>query len=211
MANVEWMIRGPEYANCNCAFGCPCQFTALPTDGSCRAIVGMRIDEGHFDGTKLDGLHWAGTLNWPGAIHEGNGTCQFFIDERADEAQRHGISEILHGRHTDEMATHFAVFSTTMATVHDTQFVPINFEVDLNACTAKLDVPGVIESVGGPILSPFSGEPHRVTVALQSGFEYTSAEYGRGTSKSMGEVKMEHKDSYGQFAMLHMNQNGPIR
>ena len=211
MANVEWMIKGPEYANCNCNYGCPCQFTALPTDGSCRAIVGMRIDEGQFDGTKLDGLHWAGTLSWPGAIHEGNGTGQWFIDERADEDQRHAINEIINGHHTAEMATHFAVFASTMTTVHETQFLPIDFEADLEACTAKLAVPGVIESVGGPIISPFSGEPHRITVSLRSGFEYTSAEYGSGTSKSMGEVKMEFKDSYGQFAYLHMNGNGPIR
>jgi hypothetical protein len=211
MANVEWTIKGPEYANCNCAYGCPCQFTSLPTDGSCRAVVGMRIDEGQFDGTKLDGLCWAGTLSWPGAIHEGNGTCQFFIDERADEAQRHGINEIIHGRHTAEMATHFAVFSTTMATVHDTQYVPIEFDASLEDCTAKLVVPGVIESVGSPIVSPFSGEPHRVKVSLRSGFEYTEAEYGAGTSKSMGNVKMELDNSYGQFAYLHLNQNGPVR
>lgn len=211
MANTEWMIKGPSFVNCNCAYGCPCQFTAMPTDGTCRAIAGMRIDEGNFGDTKLDGLNWAGTLNWPGAIHEGNGTCQFFIDERADEAQRHGISEILHGRHTDEMATHFAVFATTMTTVHDPQFVHIDFEADPDACTAKINVPGVIESVGGPIISTFSGEPHRITVSMRSGFEYTSAECGSGTSKSMGEVKMEFTDSYGQFIHTHMNGHGPIR
>jgi hypothetical protein len=25
MAGVEWMIKGREFANCNCAYGCPCQ------------------------------------------------------------------------------------------------------------------------------------------------------------------------------------------
>lgn len=211
MANVQWMIKGPEYGNCNCAYGCPCQFSSLPTDGTCKAVVGMRIDEGHFDGTKLDGLHWAGAFQWPGAVHEGNGTCQFFIDERADEAQRHGINEIINGRHTDEMATHFAVYASTMTKVHETKFLPIEFDANIEECKAKLVVPGELESVGGPIISPFSGEPHRVTVSLRSGFEYTAAEFGSGTGKSTGEVKMEFKDSYGQFAYLHMNGNGPIR
>ena len=34
MAHTDWMIRGPEIASCNCSYGCPCQFNALPTDGT---------------------------------------------------------------------------------------------------------------------------------------------------------------------------------
>ena len=110
MAHVDWSIKGPEYANCNCAWGCPCQFNAMPTDGTCRAVLGMRIDEGHFGDTKLDGLCWAGTFTWPGAVHEGNGSQQMIVDERADEDQRKALVEIIHGRETDEMATHLAVY-----------------------------------------------------------------------------------------------------
>jgi len=40
MAHTDWMIRGPEIASCNCSYGCPCQFNALPTDCTCRAAVG---------------------------------------------------------------------------------------------------------------------------------------------------------------------------
>jgi len=32
----RWMIRGFEYRNCNCAWGCPCQFHA-PTGASPRS------------------------------------------------------------------------------------------------------------------------------------------------------------------------------
>src|SRR5438034_944809 len=35
MTNTEWTIHGREFANCNCAYGCPCQFNALPTHGNC--------------------------------------------------------------------------------------------------------------------------------------------------------------------------------
>ncbi|MCZ6843815.1 MAG: DUF1326 domain-containing protein [SAR324 cluster bacterium] len=211
MAHINWTIKGPEYGNCNCAWGCPCQFNALPTDGTCKAVVGMRIDEGIFGDTKLDGLCWAGSFQWPGPVHEGNGACQFFIDERADEAQRHAIGEIINGRETDEMATHFAVYASTMTTVHETKYVPIEFEANIEECTAKFRVAGELESVGGPIISPFSGEPHRVKVSLRTGFEYAEAEYGSGTGKSTGAIKLEFKDSYGQFAYLHLNQNGVVR
>ncbi len=211
MAHVDWSIKGPEYANCNCDWGCPCQFNAMPTDGTCRAVLGMRIDEGHFGDTRLDGVCWAGTFTWPGAVHEGNGTQQFVIDERADEDQRKALVEILHGRETDEMATHLQVYASMVTTVLDPLFLPIEFEADIDECTARLVVPGMIESTGSPIISPFSGEPHRVSVALRNGFEYLKAEYGSGTTKTSGEIKLDFNDSYGQFAYIHLNQNGPVR
>jgi hypothetical protein len=45
---IPWRIVGEEVAACNCAWGCPCQFNALPTYGRCEAIVGTRIREGHY-------------------------------------------------------------------------------------------------------------------------------------------------------------------
>jgi hypothetical protein len=45
---IEWRVKGTELVNCNCAYGCPRQFNALPTHGDCRAAVGYQIEEGHF-------------------------------------------------------------------------------------------------------------------------------------------------------------------
>jgi len=42
MTMIEWSIEGPHFANCNCDYGCPCQFMALPTDGTCKAVAGWR-------------------------------------------------------------------------------------------------------------------------------------------------------------------------
>ena len=50
------MIRGTEFANCNCAWGCPCQFGAKTTYGHCEAVVCGHIEEGNFNDTNLDGL-----------------------------------------------------------------------------------------------------------------------------------------------------------
>jgi hypothetical protein len=208
VAYTDWSIEGPEYANCNCAWGCPCQFNAPPTDGTCRAVAGMRIERGHFGATRLDGLAWVGTYGWPGAIHEGNGTQQFFIDERADADQRRALVEILHGRETEPGATVFQVFSTTMSTVLDPVFAPVEVEVDVDACRGRIVVPGVIDSTGTPIKSPFSGQDHRVRVSLRSGFEYLEAEYGSGSTRATGGVRLDLKDSYGQFARIHLTQNG---
>ena len=57
MPGIDWSIKGPHFANCNCDYGCPCQFVALPTDGTCRAVSGWRIEEGHaFRASAIEGL-----------------------------------------------------------------------------------------------------------------------------------------------------------
>ena len=101
MSYVDWSIKGPEVSTCNCDWGCPCQFNALPTHGDCRAAVAMRIDEGHFGDVDLAGVIWAGTFAWPRAIHEGNGESQVVIDDRASEDQRSAILTILSGAETE--------------------------------------------------------------------------------------------------------------
>ena len=56
IAPTEWSLKGSVLIACNCDWGCPCQFNALPTRGNCRAVVALRIDEGHFGDVRLDGL-----------------------------------------------------------------------------------------------------------------------------------------------------------
>jgi hypothetical protein len=71
MPDVKWMLKGREFAHCNCAYGCPCQFNAYPTHGDCHAILGYDIEQGYHGDTKLDGLKFAGIVSWPSAIHQG--------------------------------------------------------------------------------------------------------------------------------------------
>ena len=61
----RWMIRGAEFTNCNCAWGCPCQFGAKSTHGHCETVMCGHIEEGNFNNTNLDGLDWA-VLMGPG-------------------------------------------------------------------------------------------------------------------------------------------------
>ena len=53
---TPWEIQGIELINCNCSYGCPCQFNALPTHGNCRSLAGIQIEEGYFGDIRLDGL-----------------------------------------------------------------------------------------------------------------------------------------------------------
>ncbi len=208
---IDWRIKGPEFNNCNCNYGCPCQFNALPTHGHCRALAAMRIEEGHFGSTKLDGLNWVGTFAWPGAVHEGNGTQQFFIDERADADQRAALVAILHGRETQPGATHLPVFNSMVSHVLDPQFTTVEVDLDVDACCGRVAVPGLIESSGTPIRNPFTGNDHRVKVSLKSGFEYTEAEFGSCSSTANGAIKLALDKTHGHFAHMHLTGNGVVR
>ena len=53
---MPWRISGDEVGSCNCAWGCPCQFNALPTLGSCEGLAGIQIREGYFGSTRLNGV-----------------------------------------------------------------------------------------------------------------------------------------------------------
>ncbi len=207
----QWTIRGQDFVNCNCDWGCPCQCNSPSTHGSCEAVVAGHIDEGHFNDVRLDGLDWIMLVQWPGEIADGNGKEQFIIDERADAAQREGLSKILHGESTAPGSTHFFVYNSTMSKVLDTLYAPIELSIDVEARKARLSIPGIIQSQGNPIINPNSGEESRARIHLPNGFEYTYAEMGSATSTITAGIKLDFADSYAQFNLLHMNQDGVIR
>ncbi len=184
MADTKWTIKGREFVNCNCSYGCPCQFNGLPPHGHCQAVGGFEIEQGHHGSTKLDGLKFVGIFRWPGAIHEGKGEAAVVIDERASEPQRAALLRILTGQDTEPGATVFNVFASTFEKLHDPIFAPIEFQVDIAGRKARLVVPGVTEGRGEPILNPVTGAQHRVRIDMVDGFEYTQAEIGRGWTKT---------------------------
>lgn len=211
MSDTRWTIHGREFANCNCSYGCPCQFNALPTHGHCRAVVGVQIDTGHHGKTKLDGLRMAGIFRWPGPIHEGNGEALPIVDKRADAAQRDAILRIMTGQDTVPGATIFNVFASTLSKAYDPVFADIDFEVDVDKRRAKLKVPGYIDQRGEPIVNAVTGKESRARIDIVDGFEYTLAEIGRGWTKTTGPIAYELADSYGQFAQLHLCETGIVR
>jgi hypothetical protein len=211
MTDVKWSIKAREFVNCNCSYGCPCQFNGLPTYGDCRAVVGMQIDQGHHGDTRLDGLRFVNILRWPGAIHEGKGEAAVVIDERANEPQRAALIRIVTGQDTEPGATIFQVFSTTFEKLHEPIFAPIDFDVDIDARKGRLVVRGITEGRGEPIKNPVTGAAHRARIDIPDGFEYSLAEIGRGWSKVARPMQFTLADSYAQFAHVNLCQSGILR
>ena len=207
----QWMIKGAEYTNCNCDWGCPCQFGSPTTHGRCEAVATSRIDEGHFNDINLDGLSFVLALWWPGEIAAGNGRQQVILDESGTTEQREALRKIAHGESTAPGVTHYFVFNSTMSEVLEPIVAPIDIAIDVDAREAHIKVPDLVESKGVPIINAFSGEPARSGIHLPQGFEYTYAEMGNGTSTVRMGIELDLADSYGQFNVLHMNQDGVIR
>ncbi len=170
-----WRIKGDEVGSCNCDWGCPCQFDALPTHGNCMAVIAYRINEGRFDATSLDGVTWAELVWWPGPIHEGGGTRQTVIDESASPEQRRVIEELVLGQHG---GAYFEVFASVMSTELDTVYAPIEVDADRERRVGSVRIADLAESRIEPIRNPVTQEEHRVRIDLPDGFEYKQAEIG---------------------------------
>lgn len=207
---TDWTIKGREFVHCNCAWGCPCQFNALPTHGDCKAVAAIDVEEGFHGATRLDGLRIGMIMSWPGAIHEGGGAVVPIVDERADPAQREALLKIMTGQDTAPGSTIFAVFAATFATVHDPVFARIDLDLDVDAREARYAVPGLLEARGEPLRNPVTGEAHRARINLPDGFEYDVCEVGRGWAETQAPLAISLTDSHAQFARLHMNQSGVV-
>src|SRR5258705_13083201 len=131
--------------------------------------MGGHIAAANFNDANLDGLNWAVLMYWPGEVAEGNGTQQVIIGERADPAQREGLRRILHGESTAPGATHFFVYNSTMSTVLDTLYAPIEVSIDVDQRMTSLKIAELAQSPGTRIISPSTARPPRPRATLPVG------------------------------------------
>ena len=94
----------------------------------------------------------------------------------------------------------------------DTLYLPIEYEIDIEARTASLQIPGLVDTVGYPIINDFNGEEFHIALARTAGsFEFTYAELGQGTATVSGALAMELDGTYAQYCTLHYDQNGLVK
>jgi len=212
MAKPAWSIEGPHFINCNCDYGCPCQFNALPKDGYCRAVVAFRIDEGYFGDVSLNGLAAFNLYSWPGPIHKGGGTMQSVIDERASDAQRKALASVMQGEGAEPGTVMLGIYRAMCPTVQPPLFKRIAFEFDLDGRRAKLSVPGVIETTVEPIKNPVTGADHRARIDLPMGKEFNLAEVASGTtSGKSGAIDLQFAKSHAHLVKNRLTSTGPMR
>lgn len=212
MKFVEWSMQGVEVVNCNCATGCPCQFNSLPTYGNCSAWGFVKINKGHFGDVPLDGLIWGLMGAWPGAIHQGNGTFQTIIDEKADAKQRAALEAVSHGKETDPGTLIWQVFSTTVTKFLPTLVKKVELTVDKKNRTATARVAGLLEGSVAPIKNPVTGKEQVASITLPNGFEFTVADFAAGTVKAKSDgLALDFKGTHAHFADIHWSTHGVVR
>ncbi len=209
MAYADWRITTRRLATCSCDYGCPCEFNALPSRVPCEGVEAMEIVSGHFGDVTLDGLRVAGVYRWPGPVHEGQGTYQVVIDERASDAQREALLTILSGEE-QEPTTAFNIYGSTIEHEPEAVFAPVTFEMDLANLTGRVHVKGVLEASLEPIRNPVTGSVHRAVIKLPNGFEFREAEMASSTFQSTRVLEERHAGCYGFLTVVTYGPYGVV-
>jgi hypothetical protein len=183
---VKWSFEADFLQACNCDYGCPCEFTAPPTRGSCEGMVAWRINRGTYGKVKLDGLGLSMAVRWPGAIHQGNGTAAVFVDECASAAQREALPHIASGK---AGGLPFEIIITTFSRVLEAQFVPFKF--NFNGRNSSVQIGNAMNIALEPIKNPVTGNPESVRVEHATGFVFKLAECVSATTMEVnaGDLK----------------------
>lgn len=207
MARADWRLEGEWIKSCSCAWGCPCDFNARPTQGTCSGFLGMRIGKGHFGQTKLDGLSFFVAVHFPGPLHEGNGEAQPIIEARATPEQRDALFQIMSGKHSAE-GTLFHIFSLIVTKMHEPVFSSVEFEFNKEERKARVVIPGTLDTTTEPIRNPVTGLPHRIQVVMPEGFEHHEGEVASAVIHSLGAVKFETNGSHSTLAHVIQTPEG---
>jgi hypothetical protein len=174
---TRWSLRGRGYEFCNCDFGCGCNFGGFPSskDGSCRALVGVDIDSGVCGDVDLSGVKCAAVVDWPKAIHEGNGKCVFVVDPATRDDQIEALGQIftgkLGGMPWELLGPTFQVAGLVKARI----------SIEGEGRKSVFKVEGVGEGRGDTFKNPVTGEDHLANIDLPDGFIWKKGECGQGT------------------------------
>ncbi|MGC2309254.1 MAG: DUF1326 domain-containing protein [Nitrososphaeraceae archaeon] len=182
----NWNMKTDYVETCNCDYGCPCNFNGFPTYGSCQALVLIHIRSGSYGDTSLDGLDFVAAEYWPKAIHEGNGTAQYYITNKANEEQRQALVNICSGQAKGD--GHFALFAGTFKYFLEPQFVDIT--VNLDGKRSSFSVSDIMDVQTESFTNPVTGEEQDTKIQLPKGFIFKLAEAAKSkimriTTKSL--------------------------
>jgi hypothetical protein len=197
-----WSLKGTVLVACNCDYGCPCNFNALPTQGKCEGGWTWHVEEGRYGDVSLDGLNFTVVVDWPGAIHEGNGTALILVDDRADEAQREAIATLVGG----EAGGPWGVLAWTWPTVHGPR--PVPYEVELNGVATRVRAGDELEVVSEPIRNPVTGAEVHPGAVLPEGIVFKRGDFGSSRRFRVRDgISYEHAGRY--TAVAPFEYSGP--
>ena len=174
---TTWQLKGTGYEYCNCQPGCTCNFSGFPTspDGSCKAAVGVHIAEGHCGDVTLNDIKAVAIIDWPKAIHDGNGKAIFVVPPAVTDEQLGCLAQIftgqLGGLPWSILGTTFEVAGVVRADV----------DIADDGINSGFSIPGVGQAQGTTLKNPVTGEDHYASILLEDGFIWKRGDCGQGT------------------------------
>ena len=174
---TRWSLSGVGYEYCNCNPGCTCNFSGFPSssDGSCKAFVANVIREGSCGDVDLAGVTAVAIIDWPHAIHDGNGRAVFVVAPETTDDQIGALSQIytgaLGGMPWEILGTTYEVAGLVKA--------PIN--VSEAGIDSAVEIEGVGRAQGRAMRNPVTDEPHEAHITLPDGFIWTDGNCGVGS------------------------------
>ena len=185
-------MKGKGYEFCNCQPGCTCNFSGFPTspDGSCKAAIGTHIVEGHCGDVDLSGITAVAIIDWPKAIHDGNGRAVFVVPPEVSEKQLGSLAQIftgqLGGMPWSILGPTFEVAGVVRADVN----------LDDDGMNSGFSIPGVGEAKGTALKNPVTGEEHLAAIVLDGGFIWERGDCGQGSFDVEAEgIHLKFEDS----------------
>jgi hypothetical protein len=189
---TTWRLKGTGYEFCNCQPGCTCNFNGFPTspDGSCKAAVANRITEGKCGDVDLSGVTALMIIDWPKAIHDGNGKAVFVVPPEVSDQQLDALAQIYTGQLG---GMPWAILGSTYEVAG---VVRADVDLDDDGINSGFRVPGVGEAKGTTLKNPVTGEDHRVAIVLDQGFIWKRGDCGQGSFDVEAEgIHLSFKDS----------------
>ncbi len=191
MADTAWRYKADYLEFCNCAYGCPCNFSGFPTHGNCRAVVAYRINEGSCGAVDLAGATFVGAASWPKAIHDGNGTIAVFFDPKNSTEQNEALGAMATNQYG---GLPWEIFAATFTTMLGPFVEPI--ELTINGTKSSVKVGDKVSAAMTPHVSPVDATiEQEVHVTLPTGFVFTDAQAARNTGQKVNVDGMVFQDN----------------
>jgi hypothetical protein len=188
---AQWTLRGTVLIACNCDYGCPCNFNALPTTGACEGGWTWHVEDGVFDGVRLDDLNFSVYVKWPGAIHHGDGEAVLLVDERADDAQRQAVETLMGG----DVGGPWGILAWTWPTIHGP--VSASYDLALDGIRSRLRIGEVVELELEPVANPVTGAEVTPAAVLPQGIITKHADLARSKVFRIADgIALDHSGQY---------------
>ena len=188
---ARWHLTGTAYIACNCEYGCPCNFNAMPSHGFCEGGWTWHVDGGSVDDVVLAGLNFSVFVKWPGAIHQGNGEGVILLDERATDAQRNAIAAVVSG----QFGGPWGILAWTWPKVHGPKAVP--YRVHTDGVRSSVAAGDCMQLESTTIKNPVTGADTHPSIVLPEGLIVKGAGLGASNVFKVDEgISFDHSGKY---------------